>query len=108
MVRAPHPAPKVRPGTAQASARPLPIDEAAWRRAVEALGLSPQQARIVELLLRGMRDKQIAAELHLSVPTIRTYLARVFQRANVCDRVELILRVVAVSREPAPNGRHRE
>jgi DNA-binding NarL/FixJ family response regulator len=108
VVRASHPAPKERPGTTPAPARELPIDAAAWHRAVEAMGLSPQQARIVELLLRGMRDKQIAAELGLGVPTIRTYLARVFQRVGVCDRVELILRVVAVSREPAPTGRHRE
>jgi len=64
---------------------------------VETLQLAPQQARIVELILRGLRDKQIAAELGLGVPTVRTYLKRVFVRVGVQDRVELVLRVFAVA-----------
>jgi DNA-binding NarL/FixJ family response regulator len=83
--------------------RPLPISEDGWKRAAAALRLSPQQARIVEGLLRGMRDKQIAADLDLSVPTVRTYLARMFIKIGVADRVELILRVVALS-QPGPEA----
>jgi len=56
-------------------------------------------------LLLGMQDKQIARELDLSVPTIRTYLGRIFLRTGVKDRVGLILTVftlaLAVARRAA-------
>lgn len=74
--------------------------EQEWVEIAGYLELSPRQADIVALILRGKRDKQIAAALDLSVPTVRTYLSRIFSRMGVQDRVELILRVVAVSRLP--------
>jgi DNA-binding NarL/FixJ family response regulator len=90
------------PGRPQSTATlpPLPLEPTALARAARALELSPQQARIVELLLRGLRDKQIAKEMGLGVPTVRTYLGRIFLRVGVQDRVELILRVFAVARPP--------
>lgn len=83
------------------SVRQLPIDVESFERAVAKLALSPRQALIVDLLLRGMRDKQIAAELGSRVPTVRTHMARMFQRLGVADRVELILLIVAAAREPS-------
>lgn len=77
---------------------------AVWREIVRELKLSPQQARIVESLLRGMRDKQIAATLGLSVPTVRTYLGRIFMKVGVQDRVELILRVFAMAQGARPKS----
>lgn len=75
----------------------MPLDAPTWVAVVAALELSPQQARIVELLLCGRRDKQIAQAMSLSVPTVRTYLGRIFLRLGVQDRVELILRVFATA-----------
>jgi len=74
---------------------PLPPDK--WRQLLERLQLPPQQIRIVELILRNCCDKQIAAELGLKVPTVRTYLQRTYVRVGVGDRVELILRLFAMS-----------
>lgn len=87
-------------------ALPLPFDATAWAGIVRSLGLSPQQARIVERILRGMCDKQIALDLGLSVPTVRTYLTRVFHHLEVDDRVQLILRVFAEAR-PLAGRCHR-
>lgn len=72
----------------------LPINAEAWEKVSDTLMLPPQQKRLVELVLMGKRDKEIAAHLHVGLPTVRTYLGRVFQRAGVQDRVELILHVV--------------
>lgn len=88
------------------TAPPLPLDPSIWVEVADVLELSPQQARIVELLLRGRRDKQIALELGLGVPTVRTYLGRIFLRVAVEDRVGLILRVFAVAQEIQANGCH--
>ncbi len=81
------------------------LDPGLWTQIVEALGLSPQQSRVVELILQGMCDKQIAAELRLGVPTVRTHLGRIFQRINVGDRVELVLRVFAATQAAWPKRR---
>lgn len=80
------------------SAISFPFDTATWGRIVESLEFSPQQARLLERLLCGMGDKQIARDLGLSVPTVRTYLGRIFDKLDVGDRVQLILRVFAQAR----------
>lgn len=68
------------------------------RSGVDVLRLSPQQARIVGLILQGKRDKQIAAALGLQVPAVRTHLRAIFARNELADRMELALRIFATLR----------
>jgi len=82
-----------------------PLTPQEWKRVAELLKLSPQQVRIVGAILAGMKDKQIARALGLSVPTVRTHLGRIFARLGVADRVELILRVFTEFRRL--ESRHR-
>jgi DNA-binding NarL/FixJ family response regulator len=86
---------------------PLPVSRDHWGAIVEAVGLSPQQAKIVELVLRGMCDKQIAAALGIAEPTIRTYLSRVFARTGTRGRMELALHVLDVSHQVRDAIGHR-
>jgi DNA-binding NarL/FixJ family response regulator len=57
----------------------------------ENFDLPPRQSQIVQAILAGHSDKQIAAEMSIAVPTVRTHLSRLFQRFGLNDRVELIL-----------------
>lgn len=75
------------------------MNAATWQAIADELQLSPQQTRIVELILCGYQDKEIAAELSLSVATIRTYLKRTFDRVAVVDRMGLVLHVFAKAQE---------
>jgi DNA-binding NarL/FixJ family response regulator len=77
----------------------LPLPAEKWRQLVETLELPPQQIRIVELILRCHSDKQIAAALGLRVPTVRTYLHRIFERLGVDDRLGLVLHLFALSHD---------
>jgi DNA-binding CsgD family transcriptional regulator len=70
-----------------------------WSELKRDLGLSPRQADVVEQLLLGHSDKQIAHELQMSVPTVRTHLCRLFTRFGVEDRCELIVHVYCCFRE---------
>ncbi len=83
--------------TQSANAAPSPpfhvFSDDEWNRLSCSLCLTPQQAKIVGLILQGKRDKEIAAALTTTVPTIRTHLARLFARLGVADRVELVLHV---------------
>jgi DNA-binding NarL/FixJ family response regulator len=76
---------------------PLPLDQRKWIHLASNLRLPPQQQKIVELILRGMQDKQIAIRLGISVPTVRTYLSRLYARLGVSDRMELVLKLFADS-----------
>lgn len=77
----------------------IPLDPEVWQQVVIRLRLAPQHVRMVELLLQGKRDKQIVQELGIKLPTLRTYFRRTFDRVEVADRVELILRVFTVAFE---------
>jgi len=67
-----------------------PFGGSEWARLVEEWGFTGQQARIVELVLCGLGDKQIAMKMELRLPTVRSHLQ------EISGRVELILRVMAM------------
>ncbi len=86
----------------------LPLNDRHWRAIFKTLQLSPQQARIVELILKSAGNRQIANALGISEPTVKTYLQRVFARAGVRDRMELAMRVLAISHEVSDNPACRQ
>lgn len=59
--------------------------------------LPPALARVTSLILRGLSDKEIATEADLSVATVRTYVARIYQRLGVCSRFDLFYRAFCES-----------
>jgi DNA-binding NarL/FixJ family response regulator len=84
-------------GPAPAEHCPPCLDAETWSAVVENLALSPQQARIVVLVLQGLQDKEIAAKLGLAYGTVRTYLARVCERVGAANRILLVVRVFEIS-----------
>ena len=55
-----------------------------------------QQIRVVELILSGKQNKEIAAAMELSVHTIETYLKRTYARTNTDSRTNLAVHVLAL------------
>lgn len=68
---------------------------------------TPQQILIVENILRGKQDKDIAEALGLSVPTVRTYLKRIFDQLQVSDRLTRVLHVFAKAQKIGRHGDSR-
>lgn len=60
---------------------------------VEALGLTPRQADVLSLLLRGLSNKLIARELGLSVETVKDHVAAVLRALGVSSRTQAVLAV---------------
>ncbi len=82
--------------------------ESEWLELVNKLSLPPRQAEVITYLFLGHSDKQIARELQISVPTVRTHLSRLFSRFDVQDRTELVLHVVRYFRKNSGTNRcHR-
>lgn len=74
-----------------------PIDPDRWSAAVAAMKLTPQLARVVELVMQGLTNKQIATAMDLSVDTVKDYLKRISTRTGTQGRYQLMLYVVSIS-----------
>jgi DNA-binding NarL/FixJ family response regulator len=79
-----------------------------WDRLLDHLSLPDRQAEILQFLLNGENDKQIAQKLRISLPTIRTHLQRIYARFDVSNRTSLVVEVFRKFRtleEPFPETR---
>jgi DNA-binding CsgD family transcriptional regulator len=61
--------------------------------------LSETERRIVELVVAGRRNRDVAAELSLSPNTVAWNLSKVYRKLGVSSRTELAARVAATARE---------
>jgi PAS domain S-box-containing protein len=52
--------------------------------------LTPRQVEVLRLLEQGNSTKQIAAELHLTIETVRTHIRRLFRALGVNSRLEAV------------------
>lgn len=55
--------------------------------------LSPREKAIAELVSRGLRNREIAAQLNLTEGTVKVYLHRIYEKLGVASRIELTLRM---------------
>jgi DNA-binding CsgD family transcriptional regulator len=60
--------------------------------------LTDDETRIAELVAHGRRNREIAAELFVSVATVEAHLTRIYRKLGVRSRTELSRRVVESSR----------
>lgn len=72
--------------TARPAAGPFERNAAA----VASLGLSPRECEILELLASGRSNKEMARALGISPNTVKTHIARVYEKLEVQRRVQAI------------------
>jgi len=60
--------------------------------------LAPREQQNIDLISRGQTDKAIAAELSLSVRTVRTHLERLYRKQDLHSRAEAVAFSTAPSR----------
>jgi PAS domain S-box-containing protein len=54
------------------------------------LPLTPRQAEVLDLLERGRTTRQIAAELHLSIDTVRNHIRHILHAVGAHSRLEAV------------------
>lgn len=62
------------------------------RHRAAAAGLTAREEEIVRLAARGLRNREIADELHISEGTVKMHLHHVFTKLDCDNRVEMLLR----------------
>ena len=55
----------------------------------QQLGLTSRQQQLVQLIGRGLTNKEIASELHLAEQTVRNHVHRMLRRLGASDRLEV-------------------
>lgn len=60
-------------------------------RAQSSLGITERERQVLQLLADGRSNKEIAARLELSPNTVKTHVARLFEKLRVARRTEAIL-----------------
>jgi len=58
--------------------------------AIRSLGLTPRECEILALLASGQSNKELARTLGVSPNTIKTHVARVYEKLEVERRIEAI------------------
>lgn len=58
--------------------------------AIASLGLSPRECEVLALLASGQSNKELARTLGISPNTVKTHVARVFEKLEVQNRVRAI------------------
>jgi len=58
--------------------------------AADTVELSPREAEVLELLARGYLYKEIAEALTISMPTVNTYIRRIYEKLHVRSRAQAV------------------
>jgi DNA-binding NarL/FixJ family response regulator len=53
--------------------------------------LTPREVEVLTLIARGRSNGEIAGELYLSEPTVKTHVTRIFAKLGVRDRVQAVV-----------------
>lgn len=69
---------------------PAPFDGNPQARA--ALGISPRELTVLEALAQGLTNKEIARRLGISPETVKTHLARLYERLGARRRTDAVNR----------------
>ena len=88
---------EVRAGGAPMSAEIARLVVEAFHRpasseASQAFNLSKRETEIVQLVARGLANKEIAAELSISVETVRVHLKHIYEKLHVRSRTEAAMK----------------
>jgi DNA-binding NarL/FixJ family response regulator len=59
--------------------------------------LSPREQEVLELLARGYLYKEIADRLNISVPTVNTYIRRMYEKLHVRSRSQAVAKYAHLS-----------
>lgn len=81
--------------------RYIPTDMANEILTGRRIAVTPREGQLIQLLARGMKNKEIAWQLKISEGTVKVYMSRLFAKLGVDDRLQLAL---FAQRNLAPEG----
>lgn len=71
---------------------------------VAVAALSPRELEVARLVAAGATNAEIAAQLYLSLSTVKTHLASITRRVSARNRVQIAARVWQAGLMDQPSG----
>ena len=65
-------------------------------QAIEYLGISKREYEVLQLLAKGHSNREIAEKLSVSANTVKSHLARLYEKLEVSRRTQAIRRAQAI------------
>ena len=62
--------------------------------------LTKREQQVLDLILKGKKNKEICAELDLAAGTVKTHLHNIYKHYGVDTRLQLALKVIELGRQP--------
>lgn len=59
--------------------------------------ITPKESAVLELLTKGLSNKEIAEELDITEVTVKTHLRNIYKKFNVNSRTQLVLMAIQLS-----------
>jgi len=53
--------------------------------------LTPRERQVIDLICRGLRNKEVAGQLHISLATVSHHLTSIYRKLEVEDRTSLVI-----------------
>jgi len=69
---------------------PAPLNFVRDERKLDALGITPRELEILELIAAGLSNKEIAERVHVSENTVKTHSSRVFDKLGARRRTQAV------------------
>jgi len=69
---------------------PAPVGFVRDEQKLEALGITPRELEILELIAQGLSNKEIAARVFVSENTVKTHSSRVFDKLGARRRTQAV------------------
>jgi DNA-binding NarL/FixJ family response regulator len=64
--------------------------------------LSPREQEVLDLLARGYLYKEIAERLNISIPTVNTYVRRMYEKLHVRSRAQAVAKYAHLAHPEPP------
>ena len=61
------------------------------KKSAEEFGINEKEKEIIDLVSKGLSNKEIASEMYLSEGTVRNYLSVILDKLNLRDRTQLVI-----------------
>lgn len=86
------------PEAARDEAHEEPAGEMLSRATLRALGLTPREAQVMQILARGKSNQEIAAHMTVSVRTVQKHLENVYEKLGARSRTQAVLTAWSIGR----------
>ena len=71
---------------------------------IDGAELSPREHEVLDLLARGYLYKEIAESLSISLPTVNTYIRRIYEKLHVRSRAQAVAKYAHIPMELGKTG----